>query len=165
MVVPEHQRELDDVTNEYRKHGSALALSLAAVSGSEAWWFYSFLPGSLEGWSSLRWLLWVGTVGTAIGVFVSSFVVQATQYKGTFNKAQAVRIVVTWWDSLAAQGKEERGPTKSILRAFLREHRASEASWFDWGDRTINLMLWLALVNFVLALSYIVTFRPSTRFA
>ncbi len=132
----------------YRNAGIALCVSLAAVSGSEAWWLFRQPQAMYAVGMGCRSMLWWPTLISAIGVFLATFVIQFFHYCGMKALAWQAR------DAYAGQVSSWAGQAGQELAKTAKQWKAESDANFTRADDLINVVGWLALANAVMFFLY-----------
>lgn len=139
--------EIRDLTHrfheKYRASGIALCVSLAALAASESWWFYGFLNEVIKSQDSCQKILYGLVLLTALVALFLSFYIQYMHYLGMWNMARNYALLVEKPSSEEA-AKHWTGGNKIFSRA----------------DTWVTRVMWIALINFLAVIVYIIIFRP-----
>lgn len=137
----EHQETLvHQFHAKYRESGIALCISLAALVASESWWFYGFFEQLRNKADHYQWAIWLGTMVTALTALFFSFFVQSQHYFG-------MRYYARFMFSIYDRNKDQKLHDKAT-------------QFFNRADRGVELLLGVAFINLLIALSYVGFYQP-----
>jgi len=139
--------------DHYRTWGLALCLSLATYAASESWWLYGHT--SKLDVASCQYMLGLLLHISAALIFFLSFAVQFLHYQGAMWRARAwggFKEYSLPSDSMDAAQKDSSETQKKYINDSNNLHY--------WGDRVVNAVAIIALVNFLLLIIYVACYHP-----